>query len=57
MERWEKRIFILAMAFLFAMASFTVASGQDIKIGVIGPMQFVQGHRPLERGDHGCRGD
>ena len=43
MERWEKRIFILAMAFLFAMASFTVASGQDIKIGVIGPMQFVQG--------------
>ena len=43
MERWEKRIFILAMAFLFAMASFTVASGQDIKIGVIGPMKFVQG--------------
>ena len=43
MERWEKRIFILAMAFLFAIASFTVASGQDIKIGVIGPMQFVQG--------------
>ena len=44
MERWEKRIFILAMAFLFAMASFTVAFGQTIKIGVIGPMQFVQGH-------------
>jgi branched-chain amino acid transport system substrate-binding protein len=43
MERWEKRIFILAMAFLFAMAFFTVASAQEIKIGVIGPMQFVQG--------------
>ena len=43
MERWEKRIFILAMAFLFAMASFTVAFGQEIKIGVIGPMKFVQG--------------
>jgi branched-chain amino acid transport system substrate-binding protein len=43
MERWEKRIFILAMVFLFAMASFTVAFGQEIKIGVIGPMQFVQG--------------
>src|SRR4030043_1230794 len=43
MERWEKRIFVLAMAFLFAMASFTVAFGQDIKIGVIGPMKFVQG--------------
>jgi branched-chain amino acid transport system substrate-binding protein len=44
MERWEKRIFILAMVFLFGMTSFTVASGQAIKIGVIGPMQFVQGH-------------
>jgi len=44
MERWEKRIFILAMVFLFAVSTFTVASGQDtIKIGVIGPMQFVQG--------------
>ena len=31
------------MAFSFAMASFTVAFGQEIKIGVIGPMQFVQG--------------
>jgi branched-chain amino acid transport system substrate-binding protein len=44
MERWEKRIFILAMALLFAMSSFTVASGEEtIKIGVIGPMKFVQG--------------
>jgi branched-chain amino acid transport system substrate-binding protein len=44
MERWEKGIFTLAMVFLFGMASFTVAFGQEIKIGVIGPMQFVQGH-------------
>jgi branched-chain amino acid transport system substrate-binding protein len=44
MERWKKRIFVLAMAFLFAVSSLTVASGQDtIKIGVIGPMKFVQG--------------
>jgi branched-chain amino acid transport system substrate-binding protein len=43
MERWEKRIFILAMVFLFGLASFTIAFGQEIKIGVIGPMQFVQG--------------
>jgi branched-chain amino acid transport system substrate-binding protein len=43
MERWEKRFFILAMAFFFAMASFTVALGQEVKIGVIGPMKFVQG--------------
>src|SRR4030042_1207707 len=43
MERWEKRIFILAMVFLFAMASFTAAFAQEIKIGIIGPMQFVQG--------------
>jgi branched-chain amino acid transport system substrate-binding protein len=31
------------MVFLFGMASFTVAFGQEIKIGVIGPMKFVQG--------------
>jgi branched-chain amino acid transport system substrate-binding protein len=44
MERWEKRIFILAMALLLAVSSSTVASGQGtIKIGVIGPMKFVQG--------------
>jgi branched-chain amino acid transport system substrate-binding protein len=44
MERWEKGIFVLAMVFLFGMASLTVAFGQDvIKIGVIGPMKFVQG--------------
>ena len=43
MERWEKRIFILTMVFLFAVCSFTASFGQEIKIGVIGPMQFVQG--------------
>ena len=43
MERWEKRFFVLAMVFLFGMASFTVAFGQEIKIGVAGPMAFVQG--------------
>ncbi len=43
MNRWEKRMFVLAMVFLFAVSSWTVAFAQDIKIGVIGPMQFVQG--------------
>jgi len=43
MDRWEKRIFILAMVFLFVVSSWAVAFAQDIKIGVIGPMQFVQG--------------
>jgi branched-chain amino acid transport system substrate-binding protein len=44
MERLGRGIFLFAMVFLFAVASFTVAFGQEIKIGVIGPMQFVQGH-------------
>jgi branched-chain amino acid transport system substrate-binding protein len=43
MEKWEKGIFVLVMAFLFALSSFTVSFGQDIKIGIIGPMKFVQG--------------
>jgi branched-chain amino acid transport system substrate-binding protein len=43
MERWEKRIFILAMVSLFVVSSWAVAFAQEIKIGVIGPMQFVQG--------------
>lgn len=43
MDSWEKRIFVLAMVFLFAVSSWTVVFAQDIKIGVIGPMQFVQG--------------
>jgi len=43
MDRWEKRILILAMVFLFAVSSWAVAFGQEIKIGVAGPMAFVQG--------------
>jgi len=43
MDRLGKGIFILAMAFLFAVSSSAVSSAQDIKIGIIGPMKFVQG--------------
>ncbi len=44
MEKWGKGFLMLTMVFLFAGSSPTVASGQDtIKIGVIGPMKFVQG--------------
>ena len=43
MERWEKRVFVLAMAFLFVVSSWAVAFSEEIKIGVIGPMKFVQG--------------
>ena len=43
MERWEKRIFIFAMVSLFIVSFWSIAFAQEIKIGVIGPMQFVQG--------------
>jgi branched-chain amino acid transport system substrate-binding protein len=43
MDRLGKGIFILAMVSLFLVSPWTVAFGQEIKIGVIGPMQFVQG--------------
>jgi branched-chain amino acid transport system substrate-binding protein len=43
MNRLNKGIFVLAMVFLFAVSSWAVAFGQEIKIGVIGPMKFVQG--------------
>jgi branched-chain amino acid transport system substrate-binding protein len=43
MERWEKRLFIFAMVFLFMVSFWSIALAQEIKIGVIGPMQFVQG--------------
>jgi branched-chain amino acid transport system substrate-binding protein len=43
MNRLGKGILISVMVFLFAVSSFTVVFGQEIKIGVIGPMQFVQG--------------
>jgi branched-chain amino acid transport system substrate-binding protein len=40
MEKLGKGIFLFAIVILFAASS---AFGQEIKIGVIGPMQFVQG--------------
>src|SRR5512139_1838115 len=43
MEKLGKGIFILAMVFFFAVSSSAVSSAQEIKIGVIGPMKFVQG--------------
>jgi branched-chain amino acid transport system substrate-binding protein len=43
MERWEKRFVVLAVAIFFAVSPWAVAFGQSIKIGVIGPMKFVQG--------------
>ncbi len=43
MERREKRFFIFAVVFLFIVSLCSIAFGQDIKIGVIGPMKFVQG--------------
>jgi branched-chain amino acid transport system substrate-binding protein len=43
MNRFGKGIFISVIVFLFAVTSWTVAFGQEIKIGVIGPMKFVQG--------------
>jgi branched-chain amino acid transport system substrate-binding protein len=43
MERWEKRAFIFAMVSLFIVSFWSIGFAQDIKIGVIGPMKFVQG--------------
>jgi len=43
MDRLGKGIFILATVFLFIVSVWSVAFAQEIKIGVIGPMQFVQG--------------
>ena len=43
MERWNKGILISAIVSLFLVSSWGVAFAQEIKIGVIGPMQFVQG--------------
>ena len=43
MNRLGKGIFVLGMVFLFAVSSWAVVFGQEIKIGVIGPMQFVEG--------------
>jgi branched-chain amino acid transport system substrate-binding protein len=43
MNRLGKGILISVIVFLFAVSSWAVAFGQEIKIGVIGPMKFVQG--------------
>jgi len=43
MDRFNKGIFVFAMVFLFAVSSWATAFGQEIRIGVIGPMKFVQG--------------
>src|SRR4030042_132960 len=43
MNRLGKGSFISVIVFLFAASSWTIAFGQEIKIGVIGPMKFVQG--------------
>ena len=43
MNRLGKGMFILVIVFLFAVLPWAVVMGQEIKIGVIGPMQFMQG--------------
>jgi len=43
MKWFKKGFFVSAIIFLFAVLSWTIAFGQEIKIGVIGPMKFVQG--------------
>lgn len=43
MNGFKKVIFVSVMIFLFAVLSGVTAFGQEIKIGVIGPMKFVQG--------------
>ena len=43
MKGFRKGFFVSAIIFCFAVFSFTTAFGQEIKIGVIGPMKFVQG--------------
>src|SRR4030065_560505 len=37
------KVSIIVLAFVFAMSIWTTAFGDEIKIGVIGPMKFVQG--------------
>jgi len=43
MNRFGKGMLISVIVFLFAVSPWAVAFGQEIKIGVIGPMKFVQG--------------
>jgi len=43
MNGLKKGIFVSVIIFLFAVLSGVTAFGQEIKIGIIGPMKFVQG--------------
>ena len=43
MNRFGKGMLISVIVFLFAVSPWAVVFGQEIKIGVIGPMKFVQG--------------
>ncbi len=43
MNRLGRGMFVSVIVFLFAASPWSVAFGQEIKIGVIGPMKFVQG--------------
>ena len=43
MNRLGKGMIIFVIVFLFALSPWAVAFGQEVKIGVIGPMKFVQG--------------
>jgi branched-chain amino acid transport system substrate-binding protein len=43
MSRLGKGMIIFVIVFLFALSPWAVAFGQEVKIGVIGPMKFVQG--------------
>ena len=43
MSRSGKGMIIFVIVFLFALSPWAVAFGQEVKIGVIGPMKFVQG--------------
>ncbi|OHD70971.1 MAG: ABC transporter substrate-binding protein [Spirochaetes bacterium RBG_16_49_21] len=43
MKKLSKKILLLAVVFLFALSFSVGVFAQEIKIGVIGPMKFVQG--------------
>jgi branched-chain amino acid transport system substrate-binding protein len=43
MNKFGKGMLISVIVFLFAVSPWAVVFGQEIKIGVIGPMKFVQG--------------
>src|SRR4030043_1782385 len=43
MNDFKKNILVSVVIILLAVFSFTTALGEEIKIGVIGPMKFVQG--------------